>query len=259
MAGSAFESQPNAPPPSPQSADMSTHVFPADTDDGEKTSATTSNADEKMARGPPCPSSRRSVPNDQPPRWRTGDVALWCERSASGGQRFSTVLVVERAAGESTPGPADAGTLPVTDGASTFAVDARDLRSLAIPAALVPRLLSNAGASPSPTSSPPPQTESADSWGWLSPAGLAAAEEDAVPVAPHAVRHIVGKGGTTARLIESICGIIVGVSDEDDGTAVVTLFGPGKRIKAARVIIQAMEKGAWSLPRRLKEHGFNIG
>ena len=91
------------------------------------------------------------------------------------------------------------------------------------------------------------------------PSGLEAAEVDAVPVAAHAVQHIVSKGGTTARLIESICGIIVGVSDEGDGTALVTLFGPGKRIEAAQVIIEAMEKGAWSLPRRLKEQGFHIG
>ena len=131
-------SQPNAPPPSPQSADMSKHVFAVDTDDGERTSATLSNADEKMARGPPRPSSCRSVPRDQPPQWRTGDIALWCERSAGGGQRFSTVMVEERAAGETTPGPADAGTLPVTDGAFTFEVDARDLLEVEIPAALAP-------------------------------------------------------------------------------------------------------------------------
>ena len=252
-------SQPRAPSPPRKDADMSPHVFAADPGASNLSTAMTPADVPMLACGPSRPFPRAIAPDDQPPLLRTGDVALWCERSASGGQRFSTVLVVERAAGESTPGPADAGTLPVTDGASTFAVDARDLRSLEIPAALVPRLLSNAGASPSQTSSPPPQTESADSWGWLSPAGLEAAEEDAVPVAPHAVRHIVGKGGTTARLIESICGIIVGVSDGDDGTGLVTLFGPGKRIKAARVIIQAMEKGAWSLPRRLKEHGFNIG
>ena len=30
------QSQPNAPPPSPQSADMSKHVFAVDTDDGER-------------------------------------------------------------------------------------------------------------------------------------------------------------------------------------------------------------------------------
>ena len=38
-------SQLNAPSPSPQSADMSRHVFAADTDDGERTSATLSKAE----------------------------------------------------------------------------------------------------------------------------------------------------------------------------------------------------------------------
>ena len=197
---------------------------------------------------------------DQPPPLQSGDVALWCERSAGGGQRFSTVLVEERAAGETTPGPADAGTLSVTDGASTFAVDARDLRRLEIPAALVPRLLSNAGSSPSRAPSPYPQTGTEGPWGWLSPAGLASAVEDSVPVAADAVRHLVGKGGHTARLIEDICGVIVGVGDRGDGEAYVTLFGPERRVNAAMAIVDAVSRGgAWSLPHRLKKHGYPIG
>ena len=253
-------SQLNAPSPLPQSADMSRHVFAADTEDGERTSATLSKAEEKMARGSSRPSLCGSVPRDQPPRWRTGDVALWCERSASGGQRFSTVLVEERAAGESTPGPANARTLSVTDGASTFEVDARELRELEIPAALVPRLLSNARASPSRAPSPYPQTGTEGPWGWLSPAGLASAVEDSVPVAADAVRHLVGKGGHTARLIEDICGVIVGVGDRGDGEAYVTLFGPERRVNAAMAIVDAVSRGgAWSLPHRLKEHGYPIG
>ena len=168
-------------------------------------------------------------------------------------------MVVERAAGESTPGPADAGILSVTDGASTFAVDARDLRRLEIPAALVPRLLSNAGASPSRAPSPHPQSQTEDPWGWLSPAGLASAVEDSVPVAADAVPHVVGKGGHTARLIEEISGVIVGVGDRGDGTAYVTLFGPKRRVDAAVAIVRAVAGGAWSLPRRLKERGFPMG
>ena len=162
------------------------------------TSATLSNADVTAEDGAWAPApifvtdQRRAT---SPPLWKTGDVALWCERSAGGGQRFSTVMVEERAAGETTPGPADAGALSVTDGASTFAVDARDLRALEIPAALVPRLLSNARASPSRSPSPHPSTGTKGPWGWLSPAGLTTAEEDVFPVAAHAVRHLVGKGG----------------------------------------------------------------
>ena len=142
-------------------------------------------------------------------------------------------MVVEWATGESTSIPANVDSIPVTDGASTFAVDARELRELKLPAALVPRLLSNAGTSPSRTPSPRPTTESEDPWGWLSPAGLATAMEEAVPVAADVVRHLVGKGGTTARLIEEICGVIVGVGDRGDGMAYVALFGPERRVDAA--------------------------
>ena len=196
---------------------------------------------------------------DQPPPLQSGDVALWCERSAGGGQRFSTVLIEERATGETTPGPADAGTLSVTDGASTFAVDARDLRRLEIPATLVPCLLSNAGASSSRAPSPHPQAPTDDPWGWLSPAGLASAVEDSIPVAADAVPHVVGKSGHTARLIEDITGVIVGVGDRGDGEAYVTLFGPEGRVDVAIAIVRAVAGGAWSLPRRLKERGFPMG
>ena len=64
------------------------------------------------------------------------------------GQRFSAVLVEEYVAGESTPGLADVGALSVTNGETTFEVDARDLRALQIPVALLPRLLSHTGALP---------------------------------------------------------------------------------------------------------------
>ena len=78
-------------------------------------------------------------------------------------------------------------------------------------------------------------------------------------MAAHAVRHLVGKGGHTARIIEEICGVIVGVGDRGDGEAYVRLFGPEKRVDAARAIVEAVARGAWSLPHRLKEHGYPIG
>ena len=197
---------------------------------------------------------------DQPPPLQSGDVALWCKRSASGGQRFSTVLVEGRAAGETTPGLADAGALSISDGTSTFEVDARDLRRLEIPAALVPRLLSNAGASPSRAPSPQPQSPTEDPWGWLSPTGLTSAVEDSVLVAADAMPHVVGKGGHTARLIQEITGVIVGVGDRGDGEAYVTLFGPERHVDAAMAIVRVVVGGgAWCLPRRLKERGFPMG
>ena len=72
--------------------------------------------------------------------------------------------------------------------------------------------------------------------------------------------HVVGKGGHTARLIEEITGVIVGVGDRGDGEAYVMLFGPERRVDAALAIVKAVAGGgAWSLPRRLKERGFPMG
>ena len=131
----------------------------------------------------------------------------------------------------------------MTDGASTFVVDARELWELEIPAALVPRLLSNARASPSRAPHPHPHTWTEGPWGWLLLAGLALAVDNAVIVAANAVRHLVGKGGNTAWLIEEICGIIVGVGDRGDGEAYVTLFGPERHVEAARVLVDAVSRG----------------
>ena len=153
-------SQPCAPSPQPEDAAMPKHVFATDSDGRDLTTSTTLEDDPELARGPSRPSSSAVVANDQPPSLQCGDVALWCDRSAGRVQRFSTVLVVERAAGESTPGPAVAGTLSVTDGASTFAVDARDLRELE-----GPRLLSNECTSPSWDPSPHPHTGTEGPWG----------------------------------------------------------------------------------------------
>ena len=138
-------------------------------------------------------------------------------------------------------------------------MDARDLRRLEIPAALVSRLLSNAGASPSRAPSPHLQAPADDPWGWLSPAGLASAVEDSIPVAADAMPHVVGKGGHTAWLIEEITGVIVGVGDRGDGEAYVMLFGPERRVDAAIAIVRAVGGGAWSLPRHLKEREFPMG
>ena len=67
--------------------------------------------------------------------------------------------------------------------------------------------------------------------------------EDSDPVAANAVPHVVGKGGHTARLIEDISGVIVGVGDGGDREAYVTLFGLERRVDAARVIVAAVAGG----------------
>ena len=74
----------------------------------------------------------------------------------------------------------------------------------------------------------------------------------------HAMRHLVGKSGVTVHLIEEICCIIVGMGDRGNGEAYVALFGPEQHLDAARVIVKAVAKGAWSLPHRLKERGYYI-
>ena len=113
--------------------------------------------------------------------------------------------------------------------------------------------------SPSRTPSPHPHSGTEGPRSWLSPASLTTAVEDAVPVAAHTVCHLVGKGGGTTRLIEDICSVIVAVGDRGDGEAYIALFGPEQRMDAARVIVEAVARGAWSLPHCLKEHGCPIG
>ena len=80
----------------------------------------------------------------------------------SRGQCFSTVLVMKRMAKESTLGPTNAGALSMTNGATTFTVDVRDLQKLEIVVALVPCLLSNVGVSPSLNPSSTPNTQTKD-------------------------------------------------------------------------------------------------
>ena len=229
--------------PRHQDTDMSRHIFPTRSGGSEESAATTLCGVSAANCGYLHAVSGPFTQCDQPTPLQRGDVALWCERSVSGGQRFSTFLVEGHVAGETTPGPAHAGALSVSDGASTFAVDAQDLRRLEIPATLVPRLLSNAGASPARTPSPHPQAPTEDPWGWLSPASLTSAVEDSIPVAVDAVPHVVGKGGHTARLIEEITGVIVGVGDRGDGEAYVTLFEPERRVDAALAIVKAVAGG----------------
>ena len=60
--------------------------------------------------------------------------------------------------------------------------------------------------------------------------------------------HLVGKGGNTARLIEEITGVIVGVGDRGDREAYVTLFGPERRVEAARVLVDAVSRGGGLVP-----------
>ena len=146
----------------------------------------------------------------------------------------------------------------MTDGTSTFMVDLQDLWALEIPAALLPHLLSNMHDLSSRAPSPKPQTGTEGLWGWLSPTNLTTAKEDAVLVAINAMRHLVGKGRNTSRLIEKISGVIVEVGNSGDGEAYVALLEPKRHVDAAQAIVKAVAKGSWSLPHRLTEHRFPI-
>ena len=76
---------------------------------------------------------------------------------------------------------------------------------------------------------------------------------------PSGGRHLVGKGGNTAWLIEDICGVIVAMGDRGDGEEYVVLFGPEQRVDAAQAVVEEVARGAWSFSRRLKERKFPIG
>lgn len=147
--------------------------------------------------------------SDQPTVWKSGDAALYDERLESRGTALHNY---------SGRGACDRESIRtyevsvfVTDGASAFSVDAWDLCVHEIPAALLPSLLSNEDNSLYQPSSLHPLTKNDDPWSWLSPTGLPAAMEDAVPVVADAVHHLVGYGGKTARLINDIYGVVAGV------------------------------------------------
>ena len=75
--------------------------------------------------------------------------------------------------------------------------------------------------------------------------------------------HVVGKGGHTARLIEDITGVIVGVGDRGDGEAYVTLFGLEQRADAAMAIVRAVAGGglvpSLTFERMQVSHGLGLG
>ena len=60
-------------------ADMSKHVFPGESDERDLSTATPPADVPELARGPSRPFVDTSALNDQPPRWKTGDVALFGE------------------------------------------------------------------------------------------------------------------------------------------------------------------------------------
>ena len=148
------------------------------------------------------------------------------------------------------------GRISVTDGANDFFVADEELMELEVSSSLLARLQSGAGASPSATVLPTPQTSVSDVWEWLTPVGLAQAQSSAVPVPKGVVPHLVGKGGATIRKIEELIGVIIGVMDGQDGQAQISVVGPQPKVAAARqLILAAAGGGVSSLLRRIKDRG----
>ena len=87
-------------------------------------SSTSLFGDPTTERGPLRPFSDTSAQCDQPPIWTPGDVALFGERLVIWVQRFTSTVVVEHVTRKSSLSSVDANTMPVSDGASTFLVDA---------------------------------------------------------------------------------------------------------------------------------------
>ena len=172
--------------------------FPTRSGGSEESAATTLCGVSAANSGPLRLVSATLARCDQPYPLQSGDVALWCERSAGGGQRFLTVLVGGARGRGGHSGPRRWGgpfplvmAHPPSRWMRGTSVDSRSRRHwcrVCCPTR-APRL-----------PGPPPHTLKApteDPWGWLSPAGLASAVEDSVSVAANAVRHRGGQGAGT--------------------------------------------------------------
>lgn len=212
----------------------------------------------QRGRGTPLDSRSRTQPGENAP-WAPGAVALLDLRSANGGQRLVTVQVtaVNRAAeGEGYSSTDGGDRILVTDGAMEFPVATDELTKMEVARGLVARLQSGGCASPSGNDHPSSRPSEGDRWGWLTPVGLAQAETAAVPVPRGAVAHLVGRGGRTIRMIEDTIGVIIGITDGDDGRASVSLVGPQEMVAAARALIEAaVGGGVLSLLQRIQARG----
>ena len=111
------------------------------------------------------------------------------------------------------------------------------------------RVYAHAAASPSPRCAallrdPTPRPSP---FGWLTPAGLCAAEHATFEVAGRALRHLIGRGGATIRRLEAALGVLVGVVDSPEGAATVSLCGPPKRLATAETVTRLVSQGHRSL------------
>ena len=224
--------------------------------------ASTSCTCSTTSRGQQTSSEERSERRSTTSPWQTGQLALYAQPTGDGAQRFVTIQITmaNRTAREGMlPSTDPNGDIEVTDGTKTFFVAVDSLTELLVPRCMVDRLQSSAGASPRSIVADQSPTEERDRWSWLTPSGLALAESATISLPRKRIPHLVGKGGTTIRMIEDIIGVIIRVTDCDDGQACVSIVGPEHRIAAARPVIQSVARGARSLLHRISKRGQLFG
>ena len=100
--GRHSKSQPRAHSPWPKDGDMSKHVFAPDSGESDLTTTTTTTTTTsedflELARGPSRPFSSAAVTNGQPPRLKSGDVALRCEHKGIDSSAATTLCDVSAA------------------------------------------------------------------------------------------------------------------------------------------------------------------
>ena len=184
-----------------------------------------------------------------------GMTAVFFDRGEHDEVLWRPVVVVDfETARETVRSSEVEGLIPVFTGTEIRWVDPDELEALSVTPEAWSRLRSHFEASPPPT---PSQTPGDQHWAWLTPAGLGAAVSRAFALPRHAVPHVVGRGGSLIRQIESILGLIVGVVDGGEGGSTVTVFGPEERVDWARPVIECVARGGRSILRHLEKLPFD--
>ena len=189
------------------------------------------------------------------PDYPPGMAAVFFDRGEHDHVLWRPVVVVDvETARETVRSSNVEGLIPVSTGTELRWVDPGELEALTVTPEAWSRLRSHFEASPPPT---PSQTPGDQHWAWLTPAGLGAAVSRAFALPRHAVPHVVGRGGSLIRQIESILGLIVGVVDGGEGESTVTVFGPEERVDWARPVIECVARGGRSILRHLEKLPFD--
>ena len=155
-----------------------------------------------------------------------GMAAVLFDRGKHDQVLWRPIVVVDFETARETVRSSDVeGWIPVFTGNEICWVDPDELEKLSVTPEVWTRLRLHFAASPPPT---PSLTPGDQQWAWLTPTGLGVAVSRAFALPRHAVPHVVGRGGSLIRQIESILGLIVGVVDGSEGGSTVTVFGPAK-------------------------------